>query len=35
MLGLVNFRRWRAEENYRRAQARSEFTGGTPPLDPV
>jgi hypothetical protein len=33
MLGLVNFRRWRDEENYRRAQARSEFTGGTTPVD--
>ena len=35
LLGLVNFRRWRDEEKYRRAQARSEFTGGTTPLDPV
>jgi flavin-dependent dehydrogenase len=34
-LGLLNFRRWRAENTYRRAQARSEFTGGTTPLDPV
>jgi hypothetical protein len=28
-----HWRRWRAEHRYRLAQARSEFTGGTTPLD--
>lgn len=32
-LGAFNWRRWRAENSYRRAQARSEFTGGDTPLD--
>jgi flavin-dependent dehydrogenase len=31
--GLGNWRRWRAEHKYRLAQARSQFTGGTTPLD--
>jgi len=35
MLGLANFRRWRDETHYRRAQARTHFTGGNTPLDPV
>jgi len=30
-----DWRRWRAEHRYRLAQARSEFTGGTTPLDKV
>ena len=33
MLGALNWKRWRAEKSYRRAQARSEFTGGDTPLD--
>jgi flavin-dependent dehydrogenase len=33
MVGLRNWRRWRAEHKYRLAQARSDFTGGTTPLD--
>src|SRR5271163_4802720 len=33
--GLRDFRRWRAEHRYRLAQARSQFTGGTTPLDKV
>jgi flavin-dependent dehydrogenase len=32
---LFNFRRWRAEQRYRLAQARTQFTGGTTPLDKV
>jgi flavin-dependent dehydrogenase len=35
LTGLRNFRRWRAEHKYRLAQARSQFTGGNTPLDPV
>ncbi len=35
LTGLCNFRRWRAEHRYRLAQARSQFTGGNTPLDPV
>ncbi len=31
--GLRDWRRWRAEHKYRRAQARSQFTGGNTPLD--
>ena len=31
--GLRNWRRWRAEHQYRLAQARTEFTGGNTPLD--
>jgi flavin-dependent dehydrogenase len=33
MLGLLNWRRWRDEEKYRRAQAHTQFTGGNTPLD--
>ena len=33
LVGLRNWRRWRAEHKYRLAQARSNFTGGTTPLD--
>jgi flavin-dependent dehydrogenase len=33
LCGLRDWRRWRAEHEYRLAQARSEFTGGTTPLD--
>jgi flavin-dependent dehydrogenase len=32
---LRDWRRWRAEHKYRLAQARSQFTGGTTPLDKV
>ncbi len=35
ILGLSEWRRWRAEHKYRLAQARSQFTGGTTPLDKV
>jgi hypothetical protein len=31
--GLREWRRWRAEDKYRLAQARSQFTGGNTPLD--
>ena len=31
--GLRDWRRWREEHRYRLAQARSQFTGGTTPLD--
>jgi flavin-dependent dehydrogenase len=31
--GLRDWRRWRAEHEYRLAQARSQFTGGNTPLD--
>jgi flavin-dependent dehydrogenase len=31
--GLLDWRRWRSEHNYRLEQARSQFTGGTTPLD--
>jgi flavin-dependent dehydrogenase len=31
--GLRDWRRWRAEHRYRLAQARSQFSGGTTPLD--
>jgi flavin-dependent dehydrogenase len=34
MVALRDFRRWRAERRYRLAQARTQFTGGTTPLDP-
>jgi hypothetical protein len=30
---LRNWRGWRAEHRYRLAQARTEFIGGTTPLD--
>jgi flavin-dependent dehydrogenase len=33
LCGLRDWRRWRAEHKYRLQQARSEFTGGTTPLD--
>jgi flavin-dependent dehydrogenase len=33
--GLRDWRRWRAEHKYRLQQARSQFTGGTTPLDKV
>jgi hypothetical protein len=35
MLGAMNWRRWRAEKSYRRAQARSDFGGGDTPPDSV
>ena len=35
ILCLCNFRRSRAEHRYRLAQARTQFTGGTTPLDRV
>ena len=35
LVGLRDFRRWRAEHRYRLAQARAQFTGGTTPLDKV
>ncbi|HEY0200012.1 MAG TPA: NAD(P)/FAD-dependent oxidoreductase [Rhodanobacter sp.] len=31
--GLLDWRRWREEHKYRLEQARSQFTGGTTPLD--
>jgi flavin-dependent dehydrogenase len=33
LIGLRDWRRWRAEHQYRLAQARAQFTGGTTPLD--
>jgi flavin-dependent dehydrogenase len=33
LCGLRDWRRWREEHRYRLAQARSQFTGGTTPLD--
>src|SRR5580658_2811315 len=30
---LIDFKRWLGEHRYRRAQARSQFSGGTTPLD--
>ena len=35
ILGLRDWRRWRAEHKYRLAQARSQFTGGNTPLDKI
>jgi flavin-dependent dehydrogenase len=35
IVGLRDWRRWRAEHKYRLAQARSQFTGGNTPLDKV
>ncbi|HET7650044.1 MAG TPA: NAD(P)/FAD-dependent oxidoreductase [Gammaproteobacteria bacterium] len=32
---IANWRRWRAEERRRRAQAKAEFTGGNTPVDPA
>ncbi|MGH8370899.1 MAG: NAD(P)/FAD-dependent oxidoreductase, partial [Gammaproteobacteria bacterium] len=34
-VALFNWRRWRAEQRYRLAQAKAEFTGGNTPVDPV
>ena len=33
LLALLDWRRWRAAHSYRLAQARTEFSGGTTPLD--
>jgi hypothetical protein len=33
LCALRDWRRWRAEQRYRLAQARSQFTGGNTPLD--
>jgi len=33
VMSVLDWRRWNAERRYRLAQARSEFTGGTTPLD--
>jgi len=33
LLGLLDWRRWRAAHSYRLAQARAEFRGGNTPLD--
>jgi flavin-dependent dehydrogenase len=35
VVGLRDWRRWRAEHKYRLAQARSQFTGGNTPLDKI
>jgi hypothetical protein len=35
IFALRDWRRWRAEHQYRLAQARSQFTGGDTPLDKV
>jgi flavin-dependent dehydrogenase len=35
IVGLRDWRRWRAEHKYRLAQARSQFTGGNTPLDKI
>jgi flavin-dependent dehydrogenase len=35
LCGLRDWRRWRNEHRYRLAQARSQFSGGTTPLDKV
>jgi hypothetical protein len=35
VIGLCNWRRWRAEHKYRLAQARAQFTGGNTPLDKI
>jgi flavin-dependent dehydrogenase len=35
IVGLRDWRRWRAEHKYRLAQARAEFTGGNTPLDKI
>jgi flavin-dependent dehydrogenase len=35
IVGLCNWRRWRAEHRYRLAQAHAQFTGGTTPLDKI
>lgn len=35
LYALLFWRRWYAEHRYRLAQARSEFTGGTTPVDPA
>ncbi|HOX71146.1 MAG TPA: NAD(P)/FAD-dependent oxidoreductase [Dokdonella sp.] len=33
--GLLSFRKWRSDLSQRRRQARSEFSGGTTPVDPA
>jgi flavin-dependent dehydrogenase len=35
LVGMRDWRRWRAEHKYRLAQARAQFTGGNTPLDKV
>ncbi|HXC22297.1 MAG TPA: NAD(P)/FAD-dependent oxidoreductase [Steroidobacteraceae bacterium] len=35
MIALRDFKRWRSERRYRLAQARTQFTGGTTPLDRI
>ena len=35
MIALRDFKRWRNERRYRLAQARTQFTGGTTPLDRI
>ena len=35
IIGLRDWKRWRAEHKHRLAQARSQFTGGNTPLDKV
>jgi flavin-dependent dehydrogenase len=35
IVGVRDWRRWRAEHQYRLAQARAEFTGGNTPLDKI
>ena len=35
MVALRDFKRWRSEHRYRLAQARTQFTGGTTPLDRI
>ena len=35
LVALRDFKRWRSERRYRLAQARTQFTGGTTPLDRI
>jgi flavin-dependent dehydrogenase len=35
LVALRDFKRWRSEHRYRLAQARTQFTGGTTPLDRI
>ncbi len=35
MVALRDYKRWRSEHRYRLAQARTQFTGGTTPLDRI
>ena len=35
MIALRDFKRWRSERRYRLAQARTQFSGGTTPLDRI